>query len=108
TPLGHQVTFSDIKQLPTTTLQIFSHQPFHQLYIFYNHFLTPISQQLTHNKLLPLTHISPTPTPNKPSPSYHFDPSQQQILQLLLPQYPETFIFPPLLHTKPTQHPPTI
>ena len=62
---------------------------FDELYIYYNHYVSAISQEVTEKKLLPLTDID---TSTKLT-SYEFEPSAEEILEVLLPQYAESLIY---------------
>ncbi|RAP23779.1 ATP synthase gamma chain [Bacillus pumilus] len=104
TGLGDEVAFADIKELASSTVQMFSDEAFDELYMFYNHFVSAISQEVTEKKLLPLTDISAAATPNKRSASYEFEPSEEEILEVLLPQYAESLIFGALLDSKASEH----
>ncbi|MCY7646727.1 F0F1 ATP synthase subunit gamma, partial [Bacillus safensis] len=53
TGLGDEVAFADIKELASSTVQMFSDEAFDELYMFYNHFVSAISQEVTEKKLLP-------------------------------------------------------
>ncbi|WP_282059467.1 F0F1 ATP synthase subunit gamma [Bacillus pumilus] len=104
TGLGDEVAFADIKELANSTVQMFFDEAFDELYMFYNHFVSAISQEVTEKKLLPLTDISAAATPNKRSASYEFEPSEEEILEVLLPQYAESLIFGALLDSKASEH----
>ncbi|MCY7700220.1 F0F1 ATP synthase subunit gamma, partial [Bacillus safensis] len=52
----------------------------------------------------PLTDLSAAATPNKRSASYEFEPSEEEILEVLLPQYAESLIFGALLDSKASEH----
>ncbi|MFV8826331.1 F0F1 ATP synthase subunit gamma [Alkalihalobacterium sp. APHAB7] len=96
TGLGDQPTFNDIKNLARTTVEMFSDEIFDELYIWYNHFVSPITQEVTEQKVLPLTDIS---TGNAKA-SYEYEPSEEAILEHLLPQYAESLIYGALLDAK--------
>ena len=104
TGLGDEVAFADIKELASSTVQMFSDEAFDELYMFYNHFVSAISQEVTEKKLSPLTDLSAAATPNKRSASYEFEPSEEEILEVLLPQYAESLIFGALLDSKASEH----
>ncbi|MFJ5964306.1 F0F1 ATP synthase subunit gamma [Bacillus sp. NPDC093026] len=104
TGLGDEVAFAEIKELASSTVQMFSDEAFDELYMFYNHFVSAISQEVTEKKLLPLTDISTVATTNKRSASYEFEPSEEEILEVLLPQYAESLIFGALLDSKASEH----
>ncbi|MGE6630342.1 F0F1 ATP synthase subunit gamma [Bacillus sp. NPDC077027] len=103
TGLGDEVAFADIKELASSTVQMFSDEAFDELYMYYNHYVSAISQEVTEKKLLPLTDLSVTKS-DKRSASYEFEPSEEEILEVLLPQYAESLIFGALLDSKASEH----
>lgn len=100
TGLGDQPSFSDIKEIASNAVTMFADETFDELYLYYNHFVSAIEHQVTEKKLLPLTDIS---TSTKVT-SYEFEPSQEEILEVLLPQYAESLIYGALLDGKASEH----
>ena len=100
TGIRDEVTFSEIKDLANSTVQMYIDETFDELYLFYNHFVSAISQEVTEKKLLPLTDIAP----NKKKTSFEFEPDEEEILEVLLPQYAESLIFGALLDSKASEH----
>lgn len=98
TGLSDSPTFSDIKTLARTAVEMFTDGIYDELYIWYNHFINPIVQQVTEEKVLPLTDLAGE---NRGSTaSYEYEPSEEAILEQLLPQYAESIIFGSLLDAK--------
>jgi F-type H+-transporting ATPase subunit gamma len=79
---------------------MFADGTFDELYIYYNHYVSAISQEVTEKKLLPLSEI----TPSGKLTSYEFEPSAEEILEVLLPQYAESLIYGALLDSKASEH----
>lgn len=100
TGISDEMTFPEIKDLTYQTLQMFIDGTFDELYIFYNHYVSAISQEVTEKKLLPLTDIAT----GKKTLSYEFEPSEESILEVLLPQYAESLIYGALLDSKASEH----
>ncbi|WP_078378623.1 F0F1 ATP synthase subunit gamma [Sutcliffiella halmapala] len=100
TGLGDQVSFSEIKDIANRAVSMFADGTFDELYVYYNHFVSAISQEVTEKKLLPLTDIASTSNIT----SYEFEPSQEGILEVLLPQYAESLIYGALLDAKASEH----
>jgi F-type H+-transporting ATPase subunit gamma len=100
TGLGDQPSFADIKEIANKSVGMFIDETFDELYLYYNHFVSAIEHQVTEKKLLPLTNIS---TSTKLT-SYEFEPSQEDILEVLLPQYAESLIYGSLLDGKASEH----
>jgi F-type H+-transporting ATPase subunit gamma len=93
-------TFDDIKDIANKSVGMFSDKTFDELYIYYTHYISAISQAVTHKKLLPLTDI----TTSSKLTSYEFEPSADEILDVLLPQYAESLIYGALLDSKASEH----
>lgn len=100
TALADQPSFADIKDIASKAVHMFADGTFDELYMFYNHFVSAIQQDVTEKKLLPLTDIASS---NKLM-SYEFEPSQEEILEVLLPQYAESLIYGALLDSKASEH----
>jgi len=100
TGIRDEVSFPEIKDLANSTIQMFIDETFDELYLFYNHFVSAISQEVTEKKLLPLSDIAP----NKKRTSYEFEPDEEEILEVLLPQYAESLIFGAILDSKASEH----
>lgn len=100
TGLPDQPTFADIKEIANKTVNMFADGTFDELYMFYNHFVSAIQQDVTEKKLLPLTDLAS----DKKLTTYEFEPSQEEILEVLLPQYAESLIYGALLDAKASEH----
>lgn len=98
--ISDQPNFSDIKDLTSSTVGMFEDGTFDELYVFYNHYISAISQEVTEKKLLPLAEL----TPVGKLTSYEFEPSAEEILEVLLPQYAESLIYGALLDSKASEH----
>lgn len=95
-----QPAFSEIKDIASKTVGMFADETLDEIYIYYSHYVNPITQTVTEKKLLPLTDISSS---NKLT-SYEFEPSAEEILEVLLPQYAESLIYGSLLDSKASEH----
>jgi len=98
--VSDQPNFSDIKDLTSSTVGMFEDGTFDELYVYYNHYISAISQEVTEKKLLPLTDL----TTSSKLTSYEFEPSAEEILEVLLPQYAESLIYGALLDSKASEH----
>jgi F-type H+-transporting ATPase subunit gamma len=79
---------------------MFTDGTFDELYVYYSHYVSAISQEVQEKKLLPLSDLA---TSNKLI-SYEFEPSAEEILEVLLPQYAESLIYGALLDSKASEH----
>ncbi|AYC28836.1 ATP synthase F1 subunit gamma [Paenisporosarcina cavernae] len=98
--LPDQPSFADIKGIAHKAVGMFTEGMYDELYMYYNHFVSAIQQDVTEKKVLPLTDIAPTGA----TASYEFEPSSDAILEVLLPQYAESLIFGALLDGKASEH----
>ncbi|MBU8915006.1 F0F1 ATP synthase subunit gamma [Bacillus sp. FJAT-29953] len=98
--INDQPSFQDIKDIASTTVGMFSDGTFDELYVYYSHYISAISQEVNEKKLLPLTDISAS----HKLISYEFEPSAEEILEVLLPQYAESLIYGSLLDSKASEH----
>ncbi|OIJ11743.1 F0F1 ATP synthase subunit gamma [Anaerobacillus alkalilacustris] len=94
--LSDNPTYADIKNIAMTTVQMFTDEIFDELNVFYNHFVSPIKQDVTETKLLPLTEL----TADAATPEYIYEPNEEVILEQLLPHYAESLIYGALLDAK--------
>lgn len=102
TGLSDQPSFADIQDLTSETVQLFVEEEIDELVIFYNHFVSAISQKVTNKQLLPLTELAEEA--KGVQSAYEYEPNQQEILNTLLPQYAESLIFGALLDSKASEH----
>lgn len=94
--LSDHPSFTDIKDLASRAIAMFADGAYDELYIYYNHYVSKISQEVTENKILPLTDVAS----DKPTTAYEFEPSEEEILKVLLPQYAESLVYGALLDGK--------
>lgn len=100
TGIADQPSFADIKEAVNQTVRMYVDGAFDELYMYYNHFVSAIQQDVTEKKVLPLTDLAPT---GKLAP-YEFEPSAEEILDVLVPQYAEGLIFGAVLDSKASEH----
>ncbi|MFC4024971.1 ATP synthase F1 subunit gamma [Oceanobacillus longus] len=93
--------FAEIKELAQETVQMYIDGEIDELNIIYNHYVSAISQQVTAKKLLPIENLHNEGAVNS---DYEYDPNQEEILEVLLPQYAESLIFGALLDGKASEH----
>ena len=99
--LPDQPAFADIKEVARKAVGMFTDGTYDELYMYYNHFVSAISSEVTEKKVLPLTDIA---VETGTTASYEFEPSPEAILEVLLPQYAESLIFGALLDGKASEH----
>lgn len=98
--LPDQPSFTNIAEITSKAVGMFSDGTFDELYMFYNHFVSAMTQEVTKTKVLPLTNLDESQQVN----SYEYEPSAEEILEILLPQYAESLIYGALLDAKASEH----
>ncbi|WP_188207601.1 ATP synthase F1 subunit gamma [Alkalibacillus aidingensis] len=101
TGVPDQPSFAEIKEIANYAVNLFADEEVDELNLFYNHFISAISQEVTEKKVLPLTDID---VETKQSSMYEYEPNQEQILETLLPQYAESLVYGALLDGKASEH----
>lgn len=99
--LADQPNFNDIKKLTSETVQMYIDEEIDELNIYYNHYVSAISQEVTSKKLLPITNLHEGSSGRA---SYEYEPEEDKILEVLLPQYAESLIYGALLDGKASEH----
>ncbi|QAS53312.1 F0F1 ATP synthase subunit gamma [Halobacillus litoralis] len=102
TGVADQPDFADIKDIASDTVQLYTDEKIDQLYIYYNHYVSAITQEVTEKKVLPLTDLNKEGKASQSS--YEYEPNQEEILEVLLPQYAESLIYGALLDSKASEH----
>ncbi len=98
-----QPSFAGIETLAKKAVSYFSEGEYDELYLFYNHFVNPITQQPTEKRLLPLENLEEGEQKTAQT-TYIFEPSNAEVLNVLLPKYAETLIYSALLDAKAAEH----
>lgn len=98
--LHDQPAFVDIKRFTSKTVDMFADGTFDELYLYFSHYVNAIKYDVTEKKLLPLTDMQATGKMT----TYEFEPSAEEILEVLLPQYAESLIYGAVLQSKASEH----
>jgi F-type H+-transporting ATPase subunit gamma len=98
--LHDQPAFVDIKHFTSKAVDMFADGTFDELYLYYSHYVNAIKYEVTEKKLLPLTDMQATGKMT----TYEFEPSAEEILEVLLPQYAESLIYGAVLQSKASEH----
>jgi F-type H+-transporting ATPase subunit gamma len=101
--LPDQPNFADIKEIANKAVSMFSDGAYDELYMYYNHYVSAIQQDVTEKKVLPLTNLESEASSSSLT-SYEFEPNAEEILEVLLPQYAESLIYGALLDGKASEH----
>ncbi|MFC4100428.1 ATP synthase F1 subunit gamma [Paenibacillus xanthanilyticus] len=96
TGLSDSPSFADIKSIAAAAVQGFEAGKYDELYIVYNQFHNAITQTPVLKKLLPLGDLETTGS----KASYEYEPTPEEVLNVLLPKYAETVIYSAILEGK--------
>jgi F-type H+-transporting ATPase subunit gamma len=97
-------TFSDIKPIAAAAVQGFENGTYDELVLAYNEFRNAITQIPTLKKLLPLDTSEFEGAGPGSKADYEFEPSAEEVLQVLLPKYAETLVYSAMLDSKASEH----
>jgi len=93
--------FAEIKTIASDAVQMYENEEIDELVIIYNRFVSAISQEVETTTLVPISEIGES---NDATSQYEYEPSEEAILKVLLPQYAESLIFGALLDAKASEH----
>jgi len=95
-----QPAYAEIKEIASKAVQLYETEEIDELVIIYNHFVSAISQVVETNTLVPISNIDAV----EATSSYEYEPDEEQILNVLLPQYAESLVYGALLDAKASEH----
>lgn len=104
TPEEHWGGYSDKPQfvhaqrIARTAVKGFLDGTYDEVYVIYTHFKSALSQELKTVKLLPISNVAEQDATG-PKEEYIFVPDAQNVLETLLPQYLDLFIYNSLLQS---------
>jgi F-type H+-transporting ATPase subunit gamma len=97
TGFSEKPTYEEARMIARELAQKFSNTEYDEIYLVYTMFYSPITQKPVTLKLLPLEHDA---SEDKGAEhDYIFEPSAEEVLNLLLPKYLETVIYGALLQS---------
>jgi len=96
TGLSDSPKFSDIKEIAAKAVKGFEEGKYDELHLAYNEFKNAVTQIPTLKRLLPLGDIAA----GGDKAEYEYEPSAEEVLNVLLPKYAETLVFSAVLEGK--------
>ncbi|MDY0404569.1 ATP synthase F1 subunit gamma [Virgibacillus sp. 179-BFC.A HS] len=96
-----QPSFADVKKLASGAVAMFANEEIDELIMFYSHYVSAISQEVTEKTLLPITDVAGSTASGS---QYEYEPSEEEILEVILPQYAESMVYGALLDAKASEH----
>ncbi|KRM57997.1 F0F1 ATP synthase subunit gamma [Secundilactobacillus malefermentans] len=103
-------TFNEVREIVKTVTNMYENGEFDELYVCYDHFVNRISSTFRGEKMLPVDQESLGTADSEESDvhqlatSYDVEPSVEEVLKVVLPQYSESLIFGAILDAKTAEH----
>lgn len=91
-------SYADIKSLAQAAIHGYEEGRYDELYLCYNQFVNPLTQTPTSTRLLPMDAMEVGT--DTVTASYEYEPSAEEVLEVLLPKYAQTLIYNALLEGK--------
>jgi F-type H+-transporting ATPase subunit gamma len=104
TGLTDSPTFGDIKPIAGAAVQGFENGTYDELVLAYNEFRNAMTQIPMLKKLLPLDASEFADAGQGAKADYEYEPSAEEVLQVLLPKYAETLVYSAMLESKACEH----
>ncbi|MDR3240860.1 MAG: F0F1 ATP synthase subunit gamma [Lactobacillaceae bacterium] len=99
-------TFNEVREIVETVTEMYDNAVFDELTVAYNHFVSRISNEFRAEKMLPVVTDDMT-DPNEGTSytaEYDVEPSAEEILQVILPQYAQSLVYGAILDAKTAEH----
>ncbi len=101
--LSDQPTFDEVRKIVSTATKMYGQEMFDELYVCYNHHINSLTHQFRAEKMLPISDLDPEEAKTY-DVEYILEPSEEAILDTLLPQYAESLIYGAILDAKTAEH----
>ncbi|RLK64093.1 F0F1 ATP synthase subunit gamma [Atopobacter sp. AH10] len=103
--LSDQPSFTEVRSIIVKAVSLYRSGEFDELYVCYNHHVNALVSNFRVEKMLPLVDIDePEDNHSMKEVDYILEPSQEEILEQLLPQYAESLIYGAILDAKTAEH----
>ncbi|MGX7031081.1 F0F1 ATP synthase subunit gamma [Vagococcus zengguangii] len=103
TGISDQPTYKEVSTLVDMAIQMYVEGIYDELYVCYNHHVNSLSSQFRAEKMLPVTDLEIEEV-KEYNQEYILEPSEDEILDQLLPQYAASLIFGAVLDAKTAEH----
>ncbi|MCB5954073.1 F0F1 ATP synthase subunit gamma [Enterococcus sp. CWB-B31] len=101
--LTDQPSFDEVRKIVSTATSMYSSEVFDELYVCYNHHINSLTSQFRVEKMLPISDLDPDEDAAYEQ-EYILEPSEEAILDHLLPQYAESLIYGAIIDAKTAEH----
>lgn len=96
-------SFDEVRKIVTMTTTMYQSEVFDELYVCYNHHINSLTSQFRVEKMLPISDLDPDEA-TAYEQEYILEPSKEDILDQLLPQYAESLIYGAIIDAKTAEH----
>jgi F-type H+-transporting ATPase subunit gamma len=100
TDLSGKLVYSDVQAIGKDLIDSYNEETVDEVYVVYNKFVTVMNQEATVSKIMPMEPPEESEEADESSMSFIYEPSQQEILNELLPKNVEVQIFRALLESQ--------
>ncbi|HFL0153101.1 TPA: F0F1 ATP synthase subunit gamma [Enterococcus faecium] len=101
--LSDQPSFDEVRKIVNMATTMYQNEVFDELYVCYNHHINSLTSQFRVEKMLPISDLDPEEATTFEQ-EYIFEPSKEEILSQLLPQYGESLIYGAIVDAKTAEH----
>lgn len=101
--LSDQPSFDEVRKIVGMATTMYQNEVFDELYVCYNHHINSLTSQFRVEKILPISDLDPEEATTFDQ-EYIFEPSKEEILAQLLPQYAESLIYGAIVDAKTAEH----
>ncbi|EOS7721574.1 F0F1 ATP synthase subunit gamma [Enterococcus hirae] len=101
--LSDQPSFDEVCKIVGMATTMYQNEVFDELYVCYNHHINSLTSQFRVEKMLPISDLDPEEATTFDQ-EYIFEPSKEEILAQLLPQYAESLIYGAIVDAKTAEH----
>ncbi|EQA3610160.1 F0F1 ATP synthase subunit gamma [Enterococcus hirae] len=101
--LSDQPSFDEVRKIVGMATTMYQNEVFDELYVCYNHHINSLTSQFRVEKMLPISDLDPEEATTFDQ-EYIFEPSKEEILGQLLPQYAESLIYGAIVDAKTAEH----
>lgn len=96
-------TFDEVRKIVKTVVQMYDSEVFDELYVCYNHHVNTLTSEFRVEKMLPINDLDVAEVADSPV-EYITDPSKDEVLDRILPQYAESLIYGAIIDAKAAEH----
>lgn len=97
--LADHPSFEDVQKIISKSVEMYKNELFDELYVCYNHHINSLTSQVRVQQMLPIEDLDHNEADGYTA-SFDLEPSRDELLNQLLPQYAESMIYGALLDAK--------